>query len=58
MVAHRGKVHDYLGMILDFSPKGQVMVTMMEYIKTIIKNFPEEIVGTKASPAVDHLFTV
>ena len=31
---------------------------MMEYIKNIIKDFPEKIVGTKTSPAVDHLFTV
>ena len=34
------------------------MVTMMEYIKTIIKDFPEEITGSKASPAADHLFMV
>ena len=58
VATHRGKVHDYLGMIFDFSPKGKVMVTMMEYIKNIIKDFPEEIVGTKTSPAADHLFTV
>ena len=58
VATHRGKVHDYLGMIFDFSPKGKVMVTMMEYIKNIIKDFPEEIVGMKTSPAADHLFTV
>ena len=29
---------------------------MMEYIKNIIKDFPEEIVGTKTSPAADHQF--
>ena len=28
----------------------------MEYIKNIIKDFPEEIVGTKTSPAADHQF--
>jgi hypothetical protein len=55
---HRGKVHDYLGMIFDFSTKGKVMVTMMEYIKNIIKDFPEEITETKTSPAADNLFTV
>ena len=33
------------------------MVTMMEYIKNIIKDFLEEIVGTKTAPASDHLFT-
>ncbi len=58
VATHWGKVHDYLSMIFDFSPKGKVMVTMMEYIKNIIKDFPEEIVGTKMSPVADHLFTV
>ena len=33
------------------------MVIMMEYIKSIIKNFPEEITGTKMSHATDHLLT-
>ncbi len=45
-------------MIFDFSAKGKVMVTMVEYIKDIIKDFTEEITGTKTSPAADHLFTV
>ncbi len=58
VATHHGKVHDYLGMIFYFSPKGKIMVTMMEYIKNIIKDFPEEIVGTKLSPAADHLLTV
>ncbi len=58
VATHRGKDHDYLGMIFDFSAKGKVRVVMMEYIKNIIKDFPEEITGTKLSPAPDHLFTV
>jgi hypothetical protein len=58
VATHWGKVHDYLGMIFEFSPKGKVMVSMMEYIKSIIKDFPEEILGMIMSPAVDHLFTV
>ena len=58
VATHRGKVHEYLRMIFDFSTKGKVMVTMMEYIKSIIKDFPEEITGIKMSPAADHLFTV
>ena len=45
-------------MIFNFLAKGKVMVTMMEYIKNIIKDFPEEITGNKMSPALDHLFTV
>jgi hypothetical protein len=34
------------------------MVNMIEYIKTIIGDFPEEIIATRVSPATDHLFTV
>jgi hypothetical protein len=58
VATHQGKVHDYLGMIFEFSTKGKVMVAMMEYIKTILNNFPETITGTKTSTAVDHLFMV
>ncbi len=58
VVLHQGKVHDYLGMIFNFSKKGKVMVNMIEYIKNIIDDFPEEIVGTKTTPAADHLFEV
>jgi hypothetical protein len=45
-------------MTFDFSEKGKVMVNMIEYIKTIIKDFPEEIITTRASPTADHLFAV
>jgi len=55
---HRGKVHDYLGMIMDFSKKGKVSINMIEYIKGMIADFPEEIVSVKTSPAQDHLFDV
>jgi hypothetical protein len=58
VATHQGKVHNYLGMIFDFFLKGKVLVTMMEYIKNIIKDFPEEITGTKTSLAADHLFLV
>jgi hypothetical protein len=36
---HRGKVHKYLGMSLDFSHKGQVFVTMHDYLDGIIKTY-------------------
>jgi hypothetical protein len=51
VVAHQGAVHDYMGMIFNFSVKGK---NMIEYIKNIIANFPEEIVAIRTSPAVDH----
>jgi len=35
MKVHRGKVHKYLGMSLDFSHKGQCHVTMHDYLDGI-----------------------
>ena len=61
MVVHRGKVHKYLGMTLDFTTPGQVKVTMFDYIKEILATFekvaPMEL-GTKTSAAPKNLFTV
>ena len=37
MPVHRRKVHKYLGMSLEFSHKGQVFVTMHDYLDRIIK---------------------
>jgi hypothetical protein len=58
VATHQGKVDDYLGMIFDFSMKGKVMVNMLEYIKNIVANLPEEITPFKTSPSADHLFEV
>jgi hypothetical protein len=58
IATHRGKVHDYLGMIFDFSEKGKVIINMIEYIKGIINDFPEEIIATRTSSAANYLFTV
>jgi hypothetical protein len=52
VVAHRGAVHNYLGMISDFSLKGKVMINMIEYIKNIIADFPEEIVAIRTSEEI------
>jgi hypothetical protein len=55
---HPGIEHDYHGMIFDFSKNGKVMVNMIEYIKNIVADLPEEITATKTSPAADHIFEV
>ena len=54
----RGKVHDYLAMILDFSVPGEVKIRMENYVKSMIESFPGGIEGTNTSPAADHLFQV
>jgi hypothetical protein len=53
-----GKIHDYLGMTLDFSFTKEVKVNMWDYLRKVIKEFPEEITGVCATPADDHLFKV
>ena len=37
----RGKIHDYLGMNLDYTIKGEVKITMIAYIKEMIPDFRE-----------------
>ena len=61
MTVSRGKKHKYLGMDLDFTMKGEVKVTMVDYTKECIKIFdkvaPLEL-GTKSSAAVSNFFEV
>jgi hypothetical protein len=45
-------------MIFNFSKKGKVMVNMIEFIKNIVTNFPEEITAITTSQAADHLLEV
>jgi hypothetical protein len=54
----RGKVHDYLGMTLDFSKPGEVTVDMMDYVKTIIAGMPGDMAGIARTPVPAHLFVV
>jgi hypothetical protein len=36
MKVSRGKMHKYLGMTLDFSTKGEVKISMTDYVKEVI----------------------
>ncbi len=69
MKGHRGKVHKYLGMTLDFSHNGQCTVTMHDYLDGILKAYDAAIDEHKngflpitrqcnETPAPDNLFTV
>ena len=53
-----GPVQDYLGMTLDFSKKGRVMVKMHDYVKNMLRNAPASMDGKAATPAAAHLFKV
>ena len=54
----RGKVHDYLAMILDYSEQGKLKVDMKYYIENMIEEFPFEIKEEKKYPWNDKLFKV
>ena len=56
--ASRGRVHDYLGMKLNYSIDGQVSIDMSDYVEKMLSNFPEEdLKGARvASPWGENLF--
>jgi len=58
MTKTRGKVHEYLGMTLDFSQHQQVRVSKQDNIKSIVSDLPEDMAGVAPTPATNHLFTV
>ena len=59
MTVHRGKVHEYLGVDLDFSSAKVLKIGMIKCIKKILEEFPEEIKSAAATtPAAKDLFDV
>jgi hypothetical protein len=53
-----GKVHDYLGMTLDFSLPGQAKILMINYIEDMLEDMPSDMDGEAATAAANHLFEV
>ena len=49
----RGKVHDYLGMKIDFGTKDTVIIDMDQYVHDMIVDFPVIITKTSSTPAGD-----
>jgi hypothetical protein len=55
----RGKVHDYLGMRLDYSTPGNVVIDMVPYVESMVSFFPMELEKPKvSSPWTSNLFVV
>ena len=52
------KVHNYMGMVLDFIKKGKVRVTMPNNIQSIIETAPTEMDIFSENPSANHLFQV
>ena len=51
-------LHNYLGMVLDYSTKGAVQITMYDYIKNMLAELPPVMDGESRTPAPLHLFEV
>ena len=58
MHGSRGKRHDYLGMWLDYSIPGEVIIFMEEYLTGVLDNLPEEITETPETTAASNLLNV
>ncbi|KAG7374846.1 reverse transcriptase RNA-dependent DNA polymerase [Nitzschia inconspicua] len=55
----RGKVHNYLGMRIDFSVDGKVQFTMPTLVNEIVAQLPPTMAtGPSTTPAANHLFEV
>ena len=56
----RGKIHEYLGMIFDYTKPGKVHISMYQHINGLLNNIPpryKEGVGS-ATPAPSHLYDI
>ena len=58
LTIHRGKVHKYLGMKLDYSEEGKVKIDMTYYLKKILDDLLKKHQGRAITPAANHLFEV
>ena len=58
LTVNRGKVHRYLGMVLDYSIDGKVQVSMNDYVEDLLMSLPDAMAGESSTPAGNHLFTV
>jgi hypothetical protein len=58
LVVTRGTLHDYLGMTLDYSIDGKIMILMIDYIQAMLDELPTDMDGEAATPAASHLFEV
>ena len=54
-----GKIHDYLGMTIDYSTPMKVMFCMEDYIDPMVDECPGGLFkGNPASPVANHLFDI
>lgn len=57
-MATRGKVPKYLGMIINFTETGKVIITMYDYIDEVICKLPTEMLEQSTTPALTICFNI
>ena len=56
MTVVRGEEHEYLGMTISFKFKGEVRITMYDYIQKMIDDLNPDMIGNRITAAPDNLF--
>ena len=55
----QGKIHNYLGMVIDYTVPCKVEFTIKDFIQGVLDECPGELMkGPSATPAANHLFNV
>lgn len=52
-----GKVHSYLGMVLDYTEIGAIKINVEDYVSHMLESFPGGVTGTMATPVAQYLFS-
>ena len=58
LTIHRVKVHEYMGMKLEYRKQGKVKIYMTYYLEIILDNMPENCQGRAITMAANHIFKV
>jgi hypothetical protein len=58
LTATRGKKHDYLGMVLDYSIPGKVSIDMSTYTRQVLADLPDYYNELDTTPARNGLFSI
>ena len=53
---HCRKMHEYLGIDMDYLEKGVLKVSMMKYVDKVLKDFPDNLGKSAVVLAADYLF--
>jgi hypothetical protein len=56
LMMHTRRKHIYMGVDLEFQEDGNLQVSMVRYLVSVIEGFPELIVGKAATPTGNRLF--